>query len=510
MPTLRERLVQVDPGLYASLERSWNTAYEEWLPALSVSKGSFNSYPHLRNLEDHLDRIAASTASTPGSVQFLGLSAVEIYVLLVSVLLHDIGRIKDSDAHGVASREIIMQQYPQLGISSVELANVIADICLYHEPPKDEDKCRELEESLRTVVVDPYGEVRKKELACYLKLVDNMDSAFLRVVPDYLLDAFAQREPVGAFRRVISGVQLDPDARMIRTVLRDDLTVELPKGLQKYKNLILKKQVADLAAIVLPCIENWASCAERMTGRDGQSVKFLKGSSAQTAGTCTMGFCTNGAQSALLSKLQIPADDFYGPHCLIASQMPTVEKQEKEKMAGWTTGLLLACVMSNLKESRVALSGLMESLTSAGLPIESWVLDYREHLYDHLGWETFEPIFDHSFLKKVVDCMYKLSSGVLGQSNFTYDVLASELRESDTRLVKTAVRRISIVCEDEVPEKKDKEQEKQVAWRGAIRYGQDTWSWRASCQPSSVCQFVTHNSVIEKIGGLCSPKEKKG
>ena len=57
MNVLREQLRSQSPELNAALERSWEVAFDEWLPAVSPSKDSFNSYPHIRNLENYLTKL---------------------------------------------------------------------------------------------------------------------------------------------------------------------------------------------------------------------------------------------------------------------------------------------------------------------------------------------------------------------------------------------------------------------------------------------------------------------
>lgn len=40
--------------------RNWDIAWQEWLFALDVNQDSFNSYPHLRNVEDYLDELVTA------------------------------------------------------------------------------------------------------------------------------------------------------------------------------------------------------------------------------------------------------------------------------------------------------------------------------------------------------------------------------------------------------------------------------------------------------------------
>jgi hypothetical protein len=203
MGTLRERLRAAAPELHSTLERSWHTAHEEWLPAIPLSKtDSFNSYPHLRNLEAYLEQIVAEYESLNGPSAPPLLSPFEMYVVLASILFHDIGRVADGDDvdHGCESQKIVTRDYASLGIPSKELAESIGRIVEFHtKTPEMAASC--LSSELSTVVVSPFGAIRERALAALLVLVDHMDSAFTRVPPQYVSD-----HPAGSFRRATRGV----------------------------------------------------------------------------------------------------------------------------------------------------------------------------------------------------------------------------------------------------------------------------------------------------------------
>jgi hypothetical protein len=104
MGRLRKILRETIPELADALERSWTIALDEWLAAMSPSSDSFNSYPHLRNHEKHLERIWLAYERHHGASAPPLLSPVEIYVMLSSILFHDIGRTLTSTDHGEALR----------------------------------------------------------------------------------------------------------------------------------------------------------------------------------------------------------------------------------------------------------------------------------------------------------------------------------------------------------------------------------------------------------------------
>jgi hypothetical protein len=91
MQLLRKILRDSIPELADALERSWTIALDEWLAAIAPQLDSFNAYPHLRNHEKHLERIWLAYQKHHGTSARPLLSPIEIYVMLSSILFHDIG-----------------------------------------------------------------------------------------------------------------------------------------------------------------------------------------------------------------------------------------------------------------------------------------------------------------------------------------------------------------------------------------------------------------------------------
>lgn len=239
MKRVRDRLKELDHKLYESLMRSHEIAWNEWLPALSVKHDSYNSFPHIRNLEMYLDTVVQAYEENNKREFFI--SAVEIYIILASILFHDIGKVTSSDKHASESSLIICGKsellklpgepkktnhkvWASLGIPSFELALSIGRICEYHdiEKEKDKDKKNNLKKTLATICIDAYGEVRQKALASLLMLLDHLDSAHTRIMPEYLTGS-GEVKVVGAFRRVITGVYIDLKTNIVRTVLNESL-----------------------------------------------------------------------------------------------------------------------------------------------------------------------------------------------------------------------------------------------------------------------------------------------
>lgn len=242
MSVMRERLKSDCPDLWHALEQSWQIAMSRWLPmvdALSLPKGhpsrSFNSFPHLKNLETHLDRIVVAyekyVANSSQPTIVLTLSPVEVYIICAAILFHDMGRITGQEPHGEKTKQILIGsgKFAELGIPTKELATIIADISEFHKATK---KTR-----LYTTAIHPYGTVRCPELAALLVLIDEMDDTFTRVLLESL-DLNPEPDFKAEFRRIIREVYLDPGKQTIFTVLDssvDSESIEFEKILRVLK-----------------------------------------------------------------------------------------------------------------------------------------------------------------------------------------------------------------------------------------------------------------------------------
>jgi hypothetical protein len=147
--------------------KSWDIAQEDWLAAIQGNAGSYNSYPHIRNHEIYTNSILKQLSEVESEAELLHMSPVEKYVLLASMLLHDIGRIKSSDGHAVISQKIIKENFAELGIENKALANIIADICCYHNCTDATAELLDLHEHS----ISPYGIIHVKRLAVFLKFI---------------------------------------------------------------------------------------------------------------------------------------------------------------------------------------------------------------------------------------------------------------------------------------------------------------------------------------------------
>jgi len=218
---LRKQLEKEAPELYASLMRCWRIAEKEWLPAMPSKEGSFNSVPHLWNVEEHVDHVLAQVDGVDTKAPFgkLELSPCEKYLLLASVLFHDIGRILDKNGqHGTKSKNLIVKYHAHLGIENERLAEIIGDICEYHDHRKPETVY------LPNLNIAPYGMIHVRRLAIILAFCDELDGAYKRVFPKYL--PVKKEDIISGFRRNTTDVRVDVSSMTVITcvgIKRDEL-----------------------------------------------------------------------------------------------------------------------------------------------------------------------------------------------------------------------------------------------------------------------------------------------
>jgi len=229
----RSWLLENEPELADRLEGCWDYAFNEWLPAIGDNKGSFNSFPHLRNLEMYLDEILFAKHPRSGRpvIEELALTSSEVYTMLCSILFHDLGRsYKGGFSHACRSRIKLAESYRDLGLRSEELALCIGRISHFHDPDEKADgkaviKRRSdggteqsLPIELRDVTITGHGLIREKLLGALLVVIDHLDGTFSRVLPHYVrLDEFGT---IGKFRSQTPGIHVNLAARMVVTTVK--------------------------------------------------------------------------------------------------------------------------------------------------------------------------------------------------------------------------------------------------------------------------------------------------
>ncbi|MCX5675253.1 MAG: hypothetical protein NTX87_09610 [Planctomycetota bacterium] len=549
---LRQQLKATDPTLHAALMRNWDIAWQEWLFALDVNLDSFNSYPHIRNVEHYLDELVTAPAGETGDgvSMRVPLSPAEIYVLLAATLVHDVGRTQGKP-HGYFSGELVQKSYADFGIPSEKLARTIGRVCAFHDTDSvdyrrgkhavfDEPKTRE--------VVDPHGGIRERLLAALLFMADHLDSAFTRVMPLYLRPA-GVFNVIGAFRRVISGVEVDHDGRMACTVLGEPHEGTAPTAPEEFCRYTRNEDCLDDK--FMP--ENPQTKQTDLQLQDAM-VAALKMEPLAKPVTINKAFLdwllhNLGAVGDLpepgparpkdwaLKNLpeRVPLLEemtgregcgFSPAEWLLARRMANLQlEEENQKPTGAGTGhapspkpkplwppvKIVAIVMADVLKNAQALVRVRSDLAAMGLPLRAWLIESHERLFNLWGEQTYEPVFTLDYLEKVATKMWDLSTRIFGQSLFTYQNLADELREMDVGKVKRAVHRIAIVTRprhlkgNEVPDCSKAGEET----RDAIEARNRRWQWVAgeagAPDTGRMCKTRTLKEVRAKLQELGDP-----
>lgn len=154
-----------------------------------------NNFVHSKNIESRLDNIIPDNikeAMIPG----------EIFILIYSIYLHDIGYLINKSNHSQASYNEIINNYQKYMIFDKYQAEAIAIVCKGHG---DESAypIEEIDKNFGVDSLDKNNTLNLRFLAALLRLGDDIDNAYTRVmnIPD-------QRESVrNLVRNLISFIE---------------------------------------------------------------------------------------------------------------------------------------------------------------------------------------------------------------------------------------------------------------------------------------------------------------
>jgi hypothetical protein len=164
--------------------------------------------------------------------------------------------------------------------------------------------------------------------------------------------------------------------------------------------------------------------------------------------------------------------------------------------------VLLALLVKTAWESERKLWPSRHVLHSISVPTKTWLLEYKEHLYNANGEETFEPIFYKAYLERIADAMWNLSVSVFGHTAFSYETLAAQVRETDVDRVRRAVHRLFVVCE---PARGASGGPASPFWQG-----RDHWRWSFEQVPQEYkYRFGTVAELTRAIDRLQPPEEPR-
>ncbi|MHB9140076.1 MAG: HD domain-containing protein [Victivallaceae bacterium] len=442
---LSECLSEKNHELACSLGRSWKIAMEEWLPSIKPKMGSYNSLPHLYGVENQLNTLLASTIAAGADNETLGMrlnfSPIELYMLLAAVLFHDIGRTIEgaweTQSHPELTERLLLERHPELGIDSPELAQSLARICLFHDPPQKRTLV------LCETVIEPYGPVRERYIGTLLRLADHLDDTATRAMPEYLISKLSA--PVGEFRRSIPGTSVCLKGEYAKTVLSDKFMCNTEEDKEKWQ-----EESSELRKPECYSYEIQNECPKKLFKGLGNKVK-----------PDIFPNIKNRCKSEQADSLRgYP----FSPPCLCIANGIVVAKREHSGSA--PRELLLAIAANDTRRNALDLAkdDFKNGLRAMGIPLQTWLLECQERLYRWDGKQTFEPIFKGDYLATVLLEMWSLFWGIFGAELITYEALAAQLRDPDIERVRMAVRRLSIIFSDYETGKQD-----------FIQYGEQGW-----------------------------------
>lgn len=161
----------------------------------------------------HLSAVQRNIGRLIPSEKIAHYNAIELFVLLVAVYLHDIGKTKTIDHeqphHSATGRGLLVEHALSLGLEEPE-ALAIGYVIEGHGP----DDISRLPEFKS---VAPYGTIRVRYLSALLRLADDLDMAFTRAPRNVRKIIQPGPEIVGKWnlRRCVDDVVIDPGSWVI-------------------------------------------------------------------------------------------------------------------------------------------------------------------------------------------------------------------------------------------------------------------------------------------------------
>ena len=214
---LVDELAALNPVLFAAFKRTEEVAINHWYPGMAQSNGSVNSYPHVQGIINQLSLVIDHPQCA------ITLTDVELYLLLTSILLHDIGKVKQKENHGAGSRDLIRKHWAELKIENEQIQYIIQNICYLHDRNKNDFQGAYLRLPVDEYI-DRYGKVRPRLLGALLYLGDHMDNSYTRTISE---------EFTNHFRKNVLGVHFQPEQQLITTVIHPEAFLHLPEDDEK-------------------------------------------------------------------------------------------------------------------------------------------------------------------------------------------------------------------------------------------------------------------------------------
>jgi hypothetical protein len=279
-----ELLKRRHPMLSATLDEIRRRAIEEWIHHLKPDAGSHAGFVHLRGVEHNADKMLPCVAKE-------NFTDGEIFLLLASILLHDLGRVlpdakvvtcpfaeehrrrtcldrfrkqKPQGTHACQSCSLIEKIWAILGLPDSHFAEHCALVAFWHQltkpPGRDAPNkpCPPVSESRRyfcDTSLEPYGRLRLPLIAAILRLADEAEDSWTRAFRQHWYNLMIERGEteslVKAFRRGVQDVEFIPDGECVIMYIP-----KAPSPHEEWDPQILKK-LANKAADTCEAFEEW-------------------------------------------------------------------------------------------------------------------------------------------------------------------------------------------------------------------------------------------------------------
>jgi hypothetical protein len=160
----------------------------------------------------HLKAVHANADRLIPAAKLRHLSAIELYVLLNAIYLHDIGKALAKGTlgerhHSAASADAVVDHSAEIGLEEPE-ALAINHVIKGHGPGISIGKLPE------AAGVNPYGSIRLRYLASVVRLADDLDMCYTRAprIVRKVISPKPEWEPKWTLRQSVSNVIIDPQA----------------------------------------------------------------------------------------------------------------------------------------------------------------------------------------------------------------------------------------------------------------------------------------------------------
>jgi hypothetical protein len=472
MKTIEHELRQTNENLYELYNRSYNLAVEHWLPQVKPSNDSYNSLPHLLGVKKRIERILYPEDRNC----CVNLSPCELYILLNAILFHDIGKGIDgkvkllkkdknpllysetkqerftaplnvvappikkkkekpptcSSVHGYISMRTVKQRWAELGIQSERVAQVIGDVCQYHDALSTE---KNLPGSLS---IDEYGPVRVSILGALLILGDQLDDTYTRITPRYM-KVSGDLSQVGKFRSKIRSTWIDPMRRIACTEIDDialtleDLEkpniayfIESNAGVNPLRDYIYCKLKGMKYRHGEVAVEDIYQQVKADGKGDYQNISILY---SAIGNTCENSFNLNRIRNELYI-IEMPIKEWmieYDGH-LFGVNFKLYEYRDQY------------CLLHDEESNRT----IQTKNPKASAQQEEFC--YKRYKIFPTGTHfSLEPLIDLAYCNKILSAIYMLAGSILGKPYHDYFDLLNYIRDDKSNLtkVKCAVARLS-------------------------------------------------------------------